>query len=70
VKFGPQLKRKSDYDESKIEEVEEVHLRVSENAQEKLDAQVGDVVTCNGTVNIDNFLQMVILKRVTKLKKV
>ncbi|TXT62191.1 MAG: hypothetical protein BAJALOKI3v1_650006 [Promethearchaeota archaeon] len=69
VKFGPQLKKKSDYDESKLNELDRLFVRVSDNAYDKLQPSVGDKITLNGTVNKDNFLKMFILKRATKIKK-
>ena len=65
VEFGPQIKRKSDFDESKLQEAETLKLRLSENKYDKVDIKVGDNFGCNGTVDNDNFFGL-ILKRFTK----
>jgi len=68
-RIGPQLKKKSDYDESQLIDFEEVKARISENKFEDADLQKGDVVTLSGGLNKDTFLNALILKRVTKIKK-
>lgn len=68
AKIGPQIKKVSDKKEEDIFSVDRVLLRLSENAFTKVNAEVGDKVMCNGGVNQDSFLG-VILKRVTKFKK-
>ncbi len=65
VEFGPQIKRKSDFDESKLERFDSLKLRLSENKYNKVDIEVGDNFGCNGSVNRDSFLGFM-LKRVTK----
>jgi hypothetical protein len=65
VELGPQIKRKSDFDESKLQETETLKLRLSENKYDKVDIKVGDKFGCNGTVDNDNFFGLM-LKRVTK----
>ena len=67
--IGPQLKKASDKDEKEIFSIDKVLLRLSENAFNKGKIDVGDKITCNGGVDQDNFLG-VMLKRVTSLKKV
>jgi len=69
VKFGPQIKKKSDYDESNLKTLDTLVVRISDNAYKKVNPSEGDKITLNGTVNKDNFLKMFLLKRVTKLKK-
>jgi len=68
VNVGPQLKKKSDFDESKLEEIDDLKLRISDNTYEKADISVGDKIKCNGGVNKDNFWGYM-LKRVSKLEK-
>jgi len=67
--IGPQLKKASDKDEKEIFSIDKVLLRLSENAFNKGKIGVGDKITCNGGVDQDSFLG-VMLKRVTSLKKV
>ncbi len=68
VRFGPQLKKKSDYNEDDIDTIENLRIRVSDNAFEKIKLSVGDKISCNGGVNKDNFWGLM-LKRVSKLQK-
>lgn len=68
VRFGPQLKRKSDYDEDKIVERDQLLIRVSEKKYSDNDLKEGDTIRCNGGVRRDNFLGLM-LKRVTKVEK-
>lgn len=68
VKFVPQVKKISDAKKEDIVEVDELNIRLSENAYEKVQVEKGDKFSCNGTVNRDNFWGY-ILKRATKYKK-
>jgi len=68
VRFGPQLKKKSDYNEDDIDTIENLRIRVSEIAFEKAQISVSDKISCNGGVNKDNFWGLM-LKRVSKLQK-
>ncbi len=68
VRFGPQLKKISDYNEDDIDTIENLMIRVSDNAFEKIKLSVGDKISCNGGVNKDNFWGLM-LKRVSKLQK-
>ncbi len=68
IEFGPQLKKKSDFRKEDIEKLDELKLRVSENLFSKDKLKIGDLISCNGGVNKDRFLGMM-LKRVTGLKK-
>jgi hypothetical protein len=68
VKFGPQLKKISDYKEDSIETIENLIIRVSDKTYQKTEINTGDKISCNGGVNKDNFLGFM-LKRVSKLKK-
>ncbi|TFG01975.1 MAG: hypothetical protein EU542_05965 [Promethearchaeota archaeon] len=68
AKMGPQLKKSSDKKEEDLFTVDKVLLRLSDNAYDKANVDVGDNITCNGGVDQDSFLG-VMLKRVTKFKK-
>jgi hypothetical protein len=70
VEIGPQLKRKKDFDESKISKLENLKVRLSENKFEQISSiKPGDQFGCNGTVNYDDFHNYYILKRSTKPTK-
>lgn len=69
LKIGPQLKKAKDYREEDTIKINDLKLRVSDNAYEKVKFKVGDKITCSGGVNKDNFWGL-ILKRVTKLSKI
>jgi hypothetical protein len=68
AKIGPQLKKPSDKDEKDLFLVDKILLRLSENAYNKAKIKVGDKIKCNGGVDQDRFLGLM-LKRVTSLKK-
>ena len=68
AEIGPQLKKASDKNEEEIFKMDKVLLRLSENAFNKVELKVGDKITCNGGVDQDRFLG-VMLKRVTSFKK-
>ena len=68
VKFGPQLKKASDFKESDLETIEQLKLRVSDSAYLKEGLKVGNKIMCFGGVSRDNFWGY-ILKRVTRLEK-
>jgi len=68
VRFGSQLKKKSDYDENNIDIIESLKIRVSDNSFEKADLSVSNKISCNGGVTKDNFWGLMI-KRATKLQK-
>ncbi|MHA1301296.1 MAG: Rho termination factor N-terminal domain-containing protein [Candidatus Helarchaeota archaeon] len=69
VKIGPQLKKKSEYDESKIEEVSKINVRLSEKNFEKITLKEGDMIRCNGRLEKDNFWGY-ILKRTSNIQKI
>jgi len=69
LKIGPQLKKVKDYREEDTIKIDNLKLRVSDNAYEKAELKVKDKITCSGGVNKDNFWGL-ILKRVTKLSKI
>ena len=66
IQFGLQKRKKGEKGE---EELDELLIRVSDNAYLKSNLKVGDKITLNGGVVKDNFLRTYMLKRVTKLKK-
>ncbi|MHA1379498.1 MAG: Rho termination factor N-terminal domain-containing protein [Candidatus Helarchaeota archaeon] len=68
VKIGPEVKKKSDFDESKIEEIPDINVRLSEKNFEKTTLKEGDKIKCNGRLEKDNFWGY-ILKRTSKLQK-
>jgi len=68
IEFGPQLKKKSDYRKEDIENLDDLKIRVSEKLYASDKFKSGNKITCNGGVNKDRFLGMM-LKRVTGLKK-
>ena len=68
-RIGPQIKKKSDYDEAQTIDFEELKARISENKFSDANLKKGNVVTLNGGLNKDTFLNALILKRVTKIKK-
>ncbi len=68
-KLGPQLKKKSDFNENEIEVFEEIKARISEKKYIDADLKVGDLISLNGSLSKDNFLDALILKRVTKIQK-
>ncbi|MEJ2248426.1 MAG: Rho termination factor N-terminal domain-containing protein [Candidatus Lokiarchaeota archaeon] len=69
VKFGPQLQKKSEYDENQIKEIDGLLIRLSDTKYNKLEPKEGDKVSFNGSVDKDNFWGLM-LKRVTKVKRV
>ncbi|MFX1452915.1 MAG: hypothetical protein ACFFCM_18915, partial [Promethearchaeota archaeon] len=69
VKIGPQVKKKSDYNEADLEEISKLTIRVGEKGYSKISLKVGDKISCNGALVKDNFLGL-LLKRSTTLKKV
>ncbi len=68
VKIGPQWKKKSDYDESKIKTVDKVRIRITDKSQEENNLTVGNKVSCSGGLERDNFWG-ILVKRVTKVTK-
>jgi hypothetical protein len=55
IKFGPKLKKKSDYSEEDIIEVENLNLRISEKIQSENSLNKGDIIIFNGKLDKDNF---------------
>ncbi len=68
AKIGPQLKKTKDKNEEEIFSLDKVLLRVSDKAFNKVKVEVGNKITCNGGVDQDRILG-VMLKRVTAFKK-
>ncbi len=67
IKFGPQIKKKSDYKEEDIKDIERLIVRLSDKTG--LGMKVGEKISLNGAVNVDNYLGFM-LKRATKVKKI
>ncbi len=68
-KLGPQIKKKSDFNENQLEEFEEIKARISEKKHIGANLKVGDIISLNGSLTKDNFLDALVLKRVTKIQK-
>ncbi len=68
-KLGPQIKKKSDFNENELEEFEEIKARISEKKHIDADLKVQDIISLNGSLTKDNFLDALVLKRVTKIQK-
>ncbi len=66
VELGPQIKAKKDFDENKIQKLEKLKVRLSDNKYDKIKIKAGDNFGCNGTINKDTFHGYYVLKRVTK----
>jgi len=69
VRFGPKLKRKSDFREEDINVIEYLNLRISEKLQEENNLYPGDKIKVNGKLTKDNFLRMFIVKNIRKIEK-
>jgi hypothetical protein len=66
VELGPQIKAKKDFDEKKLQSLEKLKVRLSENKYDKVKIKEGDNFGCNGTVNRDTFHGYYLLQRVSK----
>ncbi len=55
IKFGPKLKKASDYQDEDIEEVENLKVRISEKLQSENSLIKGDKISFNGKLVKDNF---------------
>ncbi|MFX1302660.1 MAG: Rho termination factor N-terminal domain-containing protein [Promethearchaeota archaeon] len=55
IKFGPKLKKASDYREEDIENVENLKVRISEKLQSENSFKKGDKINFNGKLDKDNF---------------
>ena len=68
AKFGPKLKKKSDFREEDTENVEDLKVRISEKLQSENSLKKGDKVSFNGKLVKDNFWGYVI-KNVRKISR-
>ncbi len=68
VKFGPKLKKASDFREEDTENVENLKVRISEKLQSENSLKKGDKVSFNGKLVKDNFWGYVI-KNVRKISR-
>ena len=66
VELGPQIKAKKDFDENKLQSLEKLKVRLSENKYGRVKIKEGDNFGCNGTVNRDTFHGYYLLQRVSK----
>ncbi|TXT65537.1 MAG: hypothetical protein BAJALOKI1v1_420015 [Promethearchaeota archaeon] len=66
IEFGPQIKRKKDFDEKKLQKLETLKVRLSDKKYGDVSIQKGDAFGCNGTVTYDDFHKYYILMRSTK----
>lgn len=55
IKFGPKLKKASDYKNEDIEEIENLKVRISERLQSENSFKKGDKISFNGKLDKDNF---------------
>lgn len=69
VKFGPQLKKASDYREEDVKNVEKLRMRLSDKSFAELEIKIGDRISCTGGLERDNYWGFM-LKRVTKINKI
>ena len=69
VKFGPQLKKKSDYKEENIEKIDNIVARVSDKIYDAIKPKVGDKLTLNGGI-VDEKFQGTYLKRTSKVSRI
>ena len=68
VKFGPKLKKASDFREEDTENVEDLKVRISEKLQSENSLKKGDKVSFNGKLVKDNFWGNVI-KNIRKISR-
>lgn len=68
VKFGPKLKKASDFREEDTENVEDLKVRISEKLQSENSLKKGDKVSFNGKLVKDNFWGNVV-KNVRKISR-
>ncbi|MBY9007659.1 MAG: Rho termination factor N-terminal domain-containing protein [Candidatus Lokiarchaeota archaeon] len=69
VRLGPRVKKKSDFKEDDLVNVNELKIRISENLQMEQDLSLGDKISLNGKLNRDNFAGIVI-KNIRKVRKI
>ena len=68
VKFGPKLKKASDFREEDTENVEDLKVRISEKLQSENSLKKGDKVSFNGKLVKDNFWGNIV-KNVRKISR-
>ena len=68
AKFGPRVKKKSDFREEDIVKIEKLKLRISEKLNTEHNLKVGDNIGGNGKLTKDNFLGFIV-KNIRKIEK-
>jgi len=68
IRFGPKLKKESDYREEDTENVENLKVRISEKLQNENSFSKGDKISFNGKLVKDNFWGFLI-KNVRKITR-
>ncbi|MFX1504073.1 MAG: hypothetical protein ACFFDH_24145, partial [Promethearchaeota archaeon] len=69
VKFGPKLKKKSDFSEKDITNVENLKVRISERLQSEYTLKNGDLINFSGKLVKDNYWGFII-KNVRKISRI
>ncbi|MFX1365352.1 MAG: Rho termination factor N-terminal domain-containing protein [Promethearchaeota archaeon] len=69
VKFGPKLKKKSDFSEMDIKNVENLKVRISERLQSEYFFKNGDLINFSGKLVKDNYWGFII-KNVRKISRI
>ena len=69
AKFGPRVKKKSDFREEDIVKIEKLKLRISEKLKNDHDLKNGDKISGNGKFTKDNFLGFIV-KNIRKIEKI
>ncbi|MFX0034488.1 MAG: Rho termination factor N-terminal domain-containing protein [Candidatus Hermodarchaeota archaeon] len=69
VRFGPKLKKASNFREEDLEDIEGLKVRISEKLQSENSFKVGDKIKFNGKLNKDNFWGYLV-KNVRKIEKI
>lgn len=70
IRFGPRIKKKSDFKEEEIETIDELNIRISEKLFEELNLREGDKITTNGKLTRDDFLKLYVVKNIRKITKI
>ncbi|MHA1147162.1 MAG: hypothetical protein ACTSR8_02850 [Promethearchaeota archaeon] len=70
VKIGPRVKKKSDFREEDVKDVNSINIRISQKIKDDTNLEIGDkVLTINGKLERDDFLRMYIVKNIRKVEK-
>ena len=69
VKLGPRIKKKSDFQEEDIIQIDNIYVRISEKLHDENSLKPGDNIKANGKLTKDNFLKILIIKNVRKIEK-